>query len=288
MKARILLATLAVGMAALSMSQSQGGLPQGGPGGPPRGGQGFRGPGGPGGMDRGLPPIEMLVFRHDVQADIKLTDSERTQLDALRESMRPPGRPGGPGGPGFGGPGGPGGPPQGGPGGPEDQGGQGGPPQGGPGFGGPDRRGGPGGAQRDEHRKKNEAAIKAILTAEQFARLKEISLQLAGAHAILDKNVQEKLGLSDDQKSKLSDLVKAQQQSMRSQFEKMRDGNNGDPQQMRESMDADRKAFDAKLTAVLTSDQASQLTAMGGKPFKSTEEGRPGGPPPPPLGGGGE
>src|SRR5208283_4717159 len=115
-----------------------------------------------------------------------------------------PGGPGGPGGPppqgGFGGQGGP--PP---PGGPGDQGG---PPQGGP------------GGRMDEQHKKNEAAIKAILTEAQFGRVKQIAVQLAGARAILDKQVQTQLALTDGQKSKVADLVKADQQEMRAQFDK--------------------------------------------------------------------
>jgi thiamine pyrophosphate-dependent acetolactate synthase large subunit-like protein len=138
----------------------------------------------------------------------------------------------------------------------------------------------------DEQRKKNEAAVKAILTSQQFGRVKEIGIQLAGAHAVLDKNVQTQLGLSDDQQSTLEALVKADREAMRAQFDQMRNGGNGDPQQMREAMDKHREAFEAKLKAVLTSDQASHLTAMGGKPFKADEGGQFGGPPPPPPGGG--
>jgi len=271
MKARTLLVTLVIAMAVTSMAQFQGGPPQGGgPGG--RGGPGFGGPGGPGGMERGLPPIDRLVFRRDVQDDIQVTDAERTKLEALRETMRSPG------GPGFGGPGGFGGPPPGGPGGPGDQGG---PPQGGRG------QGGPGGGQ-DARQEKNVEAIKAILTSDQFTRVKEIGIQLAGIHAILDKGIQTKLAMTVEQKDKLSALMQSQREAMRAQFENRRDGGNGDPQHMREAMDANRKAFDGKLKAILTSDQAAQLTAMGGKPFTSTEDDRPGGPPPPPPGEGGE
>jgi len=254
-------------MAALSFAFAQGGPP---PGGRPPGGPGFGGRGGPG-MERGLPPIEMLVFRRDVQEDIQLTDGQRDKLDGLRETMRPPG------GRGFGGPGGPGGPPPGGPG----FGGQGGPPP----PGGPDGQRRPGGRQ-DERRKKNEAAIKAILTSDQFGRVKQIGIQLAGIHAILDKGVQDQLGLSDGQKTKLAELVKAQQAAMRAQFEKMREDGPGDPEQMRATMDQNRKAFDAKLKSVLTGGQASQLNALGGKPFNATQDDRFGGPPPPPGGGG--
>lgn len=298
MKVRTLIATLAVGMAAINI-YAQGGPPQGGFGGQqggPGGFQGRGGPGGPGGMERGLAPIEMVVFRRDVQDDLQITDDQHDKLDALRETMRPQRGRGGPGGPGdFGGPppqggqggfgGGQGGPP---PGGPEGQGGFGGgqggpPPQGGlEGQGGPQRN-----DQRDAQHQKNVAAIKAILTAKQFTRLEEIDVQLAGARAILDKRIQEKLNISTDQKAKIRTVMQDNQRAMRARMDQGRGNDSFDPQQMRVNMDENRKALDAKLKAILTTEQADELAALGGKKFTaSEEEGGFGGPPPPPPGGG--
>lgn len=297
MKVRTLLATLAIAMATVTI-YAQGGPP---PGGPPQGGPGFGRQMGPGMMERGLPPIEMIIFRHDVQDDLQITSDEMDKLDTLRQSMGPMGGPGfgGPGGPPPGGPGGQGGPPPGGPGGqggppPGGQGGQAGPPQGGPGGpgdqGGPPPQGGPGGpggqgGMCEQRHQKMVAAIKQILTEQQFTRLNEIDIQLAGPRAILDKDIQKKLALTDDQKGQIRKIMQAQRQAMQAQFGQQR-GQNGDPEEMRANMEKNRKALDEKLKGVLTSDQADKLTTMGGKPFKASEEDDMGGPPPPPPGGG--
>lgn len=181
--------------------------PQGGG----QGGPGMRPMGGPmmGGPRIGLPHSMQLVNRPDVSKDLGLTQDQREQirdiLDRAREKMGPP--PGG----GPGGPDGFGGPPAGGPpgGGQGDQ--FGGPPGGGP--------GGPGGnsemrAKMDKMQAEIDKSIDKVLTSSQVKRLKEIKVQLAGASAVMDKDIQSEVGLTTDQKAQLDDIVKAQRQKM--------------------------------------------------------------------------
>lgn len=250
------MATLCVG----AFAQGFGGPPpQGGPGGPR---MMFGGPMG------GVQPAEMLVMREDVQADLKLTDEQKSKLLELRQSMRP----GGPGGAPGGGPGGPGGGPPGG------GGGFGGLPPGGAGQGGPGQ-GGPGGPSdemrkaMEEARKKQTEAVKKILTAEQYARLKEISVQLAGNAALSDEEVQKSLGLTDAQKAKVKSLQQSQMAANQAVFQQARDGDL-DPGQIREIMKKNTDILNAELGKVLTDAQKAKLKTMGGAPFKATEQPR--------------
>lgn len=271
-----------------------GGFPGGGPGG--FGGPGGRGPSGPGGMMGGVARPEMLVMRRDVQADLQLTEDQKNQLAALRSSMRPAGGPGGFGGPGGpGGPdGGPGGPPDGGPGGPGgpggDDGGPGGPPPGGPdggpggpaggfGDGGPGGPppGGPNGGDFDAMRKTMEAArkknleqIKKILTADQYARLKGIEIQLSGNAAASDPEIQQDLKLTDAQKTKVKNLLQKQGEANRSVFERARNGDI-DQDQVQTSLKNNKQALNVEIGKILTDDQKATLKTMAGKPFKATD-----------------
>lgn len=187
-----------IAIAATSVfAQGQGG----GFGGPPPGGPGGRGGFG-GGMRMGpppaidrLPPLVHIVHRPEVAADINLTEEQREQIDDIMQSMRPQRGPGGPGG--FGGG------PQGGP-----------PPQGGFGQGGPRGgrgQGGFGGPEDREARDKAEAAldakIKSVLTTAQVRRLGQIQIQIMGLTAAMVPAVQDKLGLTEDQKAELKALV---------------------------------------------------------------------------------
>src|SRR5579872_4330451 len=104
MKGTTIVVTLAVALATCAFAQQQGGPPQGGPGGQ-RGQGGFGGPGGRRGMEGAIAPLDRLVFRADVQADIKVTADQKAKLVELRP-RRGPGGPGGPGGPPQGGQGG--------------------------------------------------------------------------------------------------------------------------------------------------------------------------------------
>lgn len=265
------IATMAfLAVAALAQEPSQGG-PGGGFGGP--GGQGGPPPfmmGGPGG-GTGLAPTSQLLQRKDVQAELKLTDEQIKQIQALRPQGRGFGGPGGggPGGGGFGGPGGgegPGGPPPG-----EGEGGfQGGPPPGGgeQGDGPPDfetmRK------QMEAQRKKTEEKINAILTADQKTRVRQIAIQLAGSSAIADATVQKDLTMTDAQVSKVKSLVKSQGEANRAIFEKMRNGEI-ERDEIQTLMQKNTKILKDELGKVLTADQQKKLADLGGAKFTATD-----------------
>jgi hypothetical protein len=296
------LATGALAIAiGLSLAQQAG--PQGGSLGPGQGPGGQRGPGGPGGMQRG-PAGPRLLMHPDVQKELKLTDEQKQQLGRLM----PPMGPGGPGGfgPGGGGPGGPpqgggfsggqqrgqGGPPQGGGFGGGQQRGQGGPPQGG-GFGGGQQRGqggpgGPGGPGFGQDQGEMEKKIQEILTDDQYKRYKEIELQVQGAPAVLRPDVSQKLGITEEQRQQIRQIL----ESNRPQMQPPQGGDRPDPEKMRAEMEKRREEMNKKVLAVLTADQRSKWQTMLGKPFKLTQPafgpGGPGGPPPGGPGGGGQ
>ncbi|MGV3615590.1 MAG: hypothetical protein ACO1SV_09675 [Fimbriimonas sp.] len=252
---RLFVASAFAVVAAAASAQGFPGGGHGGPGGP--GGHGGRMMGrGPGMMAHGVAPIDMLVMREDVQADLQLTDDQRSKLEGLRESSRPPmghggrgpGRHGGPGGPDGRGPGG----------------------HMGGGMGG--HMGGHMGGDKafDEMRKKNEAAVDAILTVEQRNRVRQIAVQLAGNGAIHDATVQQQLGITTAQKTKIKSLLDQVAAANRAAMEGARNGDL-DREAVHAKMKGNQDTLNAELGKLLTSDQALRLKALGGKPFQATD-----------------
>jgi Spy/CpxP family protein refolding chaperone len=120
-------------------------------------------------------------------------------------------------------------------------------------------------ARFDEMRKKMEARlaegkaqIEKILTADQIERLRQIAVQVRGTMALDDKEVQDELGIKDDQKAKLREIRAAQ-------MKKMFRPPGEQPQGGRERFQAMRKEFDAEILAVLTEEQKQKLEDMKGK-----------------------
>lgn len=258
MKTKIL-SLFAVTMAFSALSIAQGGPPQGGPG----GGPGMGGPGGPGGGNE-----ISLLGRKDVQDDLQLTSDQKTKVEALVKKYQPQRR----GGPGGGGPGGGG--PGGGQGGPPGGGGQGGPPGGGGDFDPDEMR-----AQMEKRQAEQKKAIAAILSESQIKRLGEIKIQLQGNSAVMDPEVGEKVGLSDDQRDKIQVAMEDIRENMpRPDFNS---GERPDPKQMQAQMKKMQEQMDSAIGSVLTADQKAKLKALGGKAFKRVDpqpgQGRPGG-----------
>jgi len=241
---------------------------QRGQGGPPQGGQGMmRGGMMGGGMMGGGPAI---LFRTDVQKELKLTQE---QIEKLREVVPGPGGPGGRGG--FGGP-------------PRGQGAQGGV-QGGQG-GQQRRQGGPpeGGrrmGQNPEEMQKVDAAVKGVLNDSQYKRFHELDLQLSGPMAVLRPDVSEKLKITDEQRQQIMQAMRPQG-GQRGQGgvqggQQRRQG--GPPQGMDPAqMEQRRKEQEAKVLALLTDAQRNQWTQMLGNKFEFEKMG-----PPPGAGPGG-
>jgi len=109
--------------------------------------------------------------------------------------------------------------------------------------------------------------IKGILTADQLKRLHEVNLQMQGATAILDPEVQKSLNLTADQISRVKDLQSKQQAANASLREKMQNGEI-DRSEIGPLMMKNNDALKAALDKILTDDQRTQLKALGGDKFE--------------------
>lgn len=135
------------------------------------------------------------------------------------------------------------------------------------GAGGPGGRGGGDPQQREQMRLEQEKKVKEILSAEQYKRYQEISLQLEGPAALARKEVADKLGLSESQHEKVNAILEEQRAAMRDMFQGG-GGGGGDRQAMMETMQKMREETNAKLLAVLTAEQKKTWEGMLGKPFQ--------------------
>jgi Spy/CpxP family protein refolding chaperone len=152
--------------------------------------QGGRGRGGRGGFGRGFRPFHQveLATLPEVQADLKLTDDQKTKVAELSDAFR------------------------------EERRGQGG--RGGGGFS-PEAREAQAKLNADFAGKLNE-----ILDDAQDARILGIFAQVNGASALNDAAVAAALALSDDDQQKLADVMTEQRQAMRDAFQDLQDLSN--------------------------------------------------------------
>lgn len=137
--------------------------------------------------------------------------------------------------------------------------------------------------QRAERAKEEKARLAEILLPEQMKRLNEIFVQVAGVSALDDEDIAKDLGISAAQKTKLEEVRNQNRESMGAAMREMFQGGGGGGNQEanRAKMDEMRKANDAKLLAVLSSDQQKKFEELKGKPFQMPEgfgRGGPGGP----------
>jgi len=134
--------------------------------------------------------------------------------------------------------------------------------------------GGAGGGDFQEMQKKmtemteaNKKKVAEILQPPQNARRDEIMLQLSvsqsPATALTQGNTGEKLGLTEDQKKKVADLVAKNQEKTQSLFQDA----GGDFQGMQEKMTKLRDDLKNDAMAVLTPEQKEKLTKLQGKTF---------------------
>jgi uncharacterized protein YPO0396 len=183
----------------------------------------------------------MLLFRSDVQADLQLTDDQKSKLDTLRSELR----------------------------------GAGGRRRGGGGGNGDAQPAGqrPTREAMAQRRAEQEKKVNEILTPDQQKRLKEIQVQLAGPQVLTVDEFQKELGLTTAQIAKVESLQRTYREAMTSVREKAQ------KQELdrQAAADAQKKNVDTlreELQKVLTPAQAEKLKAMGGKPFKADAEGR--------------
>lgn len=210
-------------LAAVSMAQPAGGGARGGQRG--------------GGFGRNNNSLVGLLSRSDVQSELKITDDQKTKLEAAS-----PRRQRGAGGPGAGGPG------------------AGGPGAGGPGAGNFDP------AAMQKAMAEREKTILAILTPDQTKRLKELFIQKAGNQALVHEMIQKDLGLSTDQVAKIKKLVAEQRDANMKIMEKVRN-QELDRTEARERQQKNQKALTEELGKVLTAEQTEKMKTLAGEKF---------------------
>lgn len=219
-------AAVCLAMATTAMAQGQG---QG------RGGRGGRGGGFGGGFGGGGfgMSLSRIVGIEEVQKELKITDEQKTKLDAIRAEAR--------------------------------QGGGGG---GGGGFGNfqnmsEEERN----KLFEEMRKQGEERnkkVEAVLNDDQNKRAKEILLQVRGNSALADPEVAKGLALTEDQVASVKTIGEESGKQMRELFQP---GGGGDREEARKKMEELRKNTDEEYLNVLTDEQKAKFAAMKGAKF---------------------
>lgn len=117
--------------------------------------------------------------------------------------------------------------------------------------------------------------LKEILSEEQHTRLSELALQQGGMRSLMDPELQKKLGFTEQQTAKVADLQKKQGEAMQTIFQKMRDGEL-DRSELQPLMEKNNKIMDTELEKVLSAAQKQKFKELQGAPFKFNENENPG------------
>ena len=121
--------------------------------------------------------------------------------------------------------------------------------------------------------KEAEAKIADVLLPHQITRLDQIALQLRGTAALREDDVAKKLGITEEQKTKLEEVSTANREKMTSLFSGNRTEGAERPsreefqkrmEEMRPKMEAARKEANEAIMGVLTSEQKAQWEKMVG------------------------
>jgi Spy/CpxP family protein refolding chaperone len=123
--------------------------------------------------------------------------------------------------------------------------------------------------EAEETAQKAKTELKTILLDDQLARLQQIFVQVAGTQALTDADVAAKLGLSDDQKTKIAAARQEAQSNMREQMRELFQSDNREAAQAK--IAELRKAADEKVLALLTDQQKQDFEALKGTPFEMPE-----------------
>lgn len=111
----------------------------------------------------------------------------------------------------------------------------------------------------------------ALLTDAQRLRVKEIRIQMMGARAITDADVQKQLGMTAEQVKAVRAVMDENRATMEARMRERMQGGGGGGQDRQAMMDEMRKMneeLDKKLNAIPTAEQKAKLKELGGKPFK--------------------
>jgi hypothetical protein len=121
----------------------------------------------------------------------------------------------------------------------------------------------------------NEAKVEEILDPKQFDRLVGLFIQASNLQSLNSKLVATRLGITEDQKTKMAEIAKANGEKMRELFQ------GGFGPDAREKMGKMRDEAEAKIKEVLTDKQKQDMETLKGAEFKFPEpqwRGGPGGP----------
>ena len=129
---------------------------------------------------------------------------------------------------------------------------------------------------RQELSEKEYAEQAKVLTPDQVTRLGQIGVQLWSYSALLNKDLQTQVGLSDAQKSKIEDLNKQMQAANAAIGEKLRN-QEINFQDAGPLFQKNSDALKSSIGDVLTADQKTKLDGLAGKKFTPDPEPAPGG-----------
>jgi len=124
--------------------------------------------------------------------------------------------------------------------------------------------------------KEGDKELSKLLKPEQLKRLEQIAVQAQGNFALQNPEIQEKLGITEEQKEKFKEITAESGKAMRELF----GGGRPDPekfQEIREKMQAMQKKVGEQMQEVLTSEQKAKWKELIGEPFDTSKlfQGRP-------------
>lgn len=126
-------------------------------------------------------------------------------------------------------------------------------------------------AKQAERAEEMKMDLEVILLPEQMKRLEEISMQVRGMAALMDKDVIEKLKITEDQTKKMSAIREEAGSTMRDQMREL--FSSGDRTAIAEKMKSMRDDIEKKVGEVLSADQLKQFETMKGEPFEMPAQG---------------
>ncbi len=183
----------------------------------------------------GMMSRAMLLMNEDVQKELELSDRQLDELQSVLEAVRP----GGPGG----------------------QGGQRGE-RGARGERGERGQGGGGQALREAEEK----ALK-ILDEDQRERLLGIYLWVARANAFTDEEVAKRVGIADDVKEKIAEIIQSSREEMRGMMQDLRDSG-ADMEEIQSEMRKFQEDLEKDVLDLLSRDQRAKVDQLKGKKFE--------------------
>lgn len=110
--------------------------------------------------------------------------------------------------------------------------------------------------------------LKEILDAGQYNRYHELELQFNGPSAAMRKDVGEKLGITEEQRQAIMEIMQKNRPQPPAPPEPGAEPQRPDPEKMFKEMEARREKINAEIMALFTGEQKSKWAELIGKPFK--------------------